>query len=163
MHPPTYEFRMNFAGSNQHGLWYTALTFFKKIFLKILDPCIFIPVPTLTMFTLQYYPKSTKIGRRGLFGGTWRALEGQIGGPSALEVQVWRANRRSKALEVQLKSPLGAPLDHFEGTSRAFWGHLECSWRAVGAPLGMSSGNFGVQGALGVQIGRESADLEHTL
>ena len=29
-----------------------------------------------------------QIGRRGLFEGTWTTLEGQIGGPSALEVKV---------------------------------------------------------------------------
>ncbi len=83
----------------------------------------------------QIESKSIKIGREELFGGTWRTLEGQIGGPSALEVQVGGTNWRPRALEAHLQSALGGPLEHLEGTSRADWGHLEGTWRTLGVHL----------------------------
>ena len=72
----------------------------------------------------------------------------------------------NSALEGHLKSPLGAPVYHLEGTSRAFWGHLEDTWRTLGIHLELIWRQFraklGVQGAFGVQLGCESADLENT-
>ena len=77
--------------------------------------------------------KSSKIGRRGLFGGTWRTLEGQIGVQVPLGVQkAGELKNIEKILfwqgflvVLQLWRTLGG---HLDSAGRAALANLESNW-----------------------------------